>query len=122
MACRARALTESGAVNSTSTSKGVEAALHLFVDPLVFGPTVLVELGSLLGEADYERVSRSHFLRRYFFPEGTVFANSEALFPPAELASTIRTEYEAQCRLLCHGPPPTWNQVQARFDQLRELL
>ena len=73
-------------------------------------------------KADYDLVSRTHFPRSYFFPENMHFSSSEALFPPDELASTIRVEYEAQCRLLCYGPPPTWGQVQARFEQLRHLL
>lgn len=50
------------------------------------------------------------------------FAHSDALFPPAALATLIRSEFEAQCRLLCYGPPPTWDQVQGRFEQLRDLL
>lgn len=73
-------------------------------------------------KADYDLVSRAHFPHSYFFPENMRFSNSEALFPPSGLASTIRTEYEAQCRLLCYVPPPTWDQVQARFEQLRHLL
>lgn len=71
---------------------------------------------------DYDRVSRSHFSRSYFFPKDMRFSNSDALFPPAELEPIIRAEYESQCQLLCYGRPPTWDQVQARFEQLRPLL
>jgi len=49
---------------------------------------------------DYDRISRQHFQRSYFYPDGIRFANSDALFPPAELAATIAAEYEAQCRML----------------------
>jgi hypothetical protein len=50
------------------------------------------------------------------------FARSDALFPPAELAEAIGAEYEAQCRVLCYGPHPSWAEVQARFRELRSLL
>jgi hypothetical protein len=50
------------------------------------------------------------------------FARSDALFPPPELAVTIGAEYEAQCRQLCYGPYPSWNEVQARFSEIRRLL
>jgi len=73
-------------------------------------------------KADYDQVSTAHFPRSTFTPEGMSFANSDALFPPAELASTIRTEFETQCRLLCYGPPPTWDMVQGRFKELEHLL
>ena len=73
-------------------------------------------------KADYDRVSREHFPRSYFFPVGMSFANSEALFPPQGMEATIRTAFEAQCRLLCYGPPPAWDQVRAKFETLRNLL
>ena len=73
-------------------------------------------------KADYDQVSTAHFPRSYFAPAEMRFANSDALFPPAALASVIRSEYEAQCRLLCYGPSPAWGLVQDRFDQLRDLL
>lgn len=71
---------------------------------------------------DYDRISRAHFSRSYFYPEGMSFARSDALFPPAELAAEIGAEYEAQCRLLCYGPYPSWPEIQARLEQLRHLL
>jgi hypothetical protein len=42
--------------------------------------------------------------------------------PPPEPAAIIGAEYETQCRMLCYSPHPGWDQVQARFDQLRDLL
>ena len=73
-------------------------------------------------KADYDRISRAHFPRSYFSPEGMSFARSDALFPPAQLSATISAEYEGQCRLLCYGPYPTWPEIKARFEQLRDLL
>lgn len=73
-------------------------------------------------KTDYDRVSRAHFPRSYFFPEGMTFANSDALFPPPELAAAIGPEYEDQCRILCFTAHPTWAVVQARFLELRDVL
>jgi hypothetical protein len=50
------------------------------------------------------------------------FASSDALFPPADLAQAISAEYQAQCKLLCFGPYPSWREVQDRLLALRELL
>ncbi len=86
------------------------------------------EVGTMLRSAeysaiktDYDQISRAHFPRSYFFPEGMSFARSDALFPPPEL-TTIGPEYEAQCRMLCYGPYPSWAEVQARFVEMRDLL
>ena len=71
---------------------------------------------------DYDEISRSHFPKSYFCPDGMSFATSDALFPPEELRTLLGTEYEKQCRALCFGPFPSWAEVQARFEQLRSLL
>ena len=73
-------------------------------------------------KTDYDRISAVHFDRSYFHPEGMKFANSDALFPTAELASHIAKEFEFQCKVLCYGKAPAWAEVQARFSGLRELL
>lgn len=73
-------------------------------------------------KADYDRVSRTHFAKHYFHPAGMIFAHSDALFPPAELAAIIGPEYERQCVTLCYGPFPTWAEVQSQFNQLRGVL
>ena len=87
------------------------------------------EVGTMLRSAeysaiktDYDQISRAHFPRSYFFPEGRSFACSDALFPPPELTTLIGRGYEAQCRMLCYGPYPSWAEVQARFVQMRDLL
>jgi hypothetical protein len=73
-------------------------------------------------KTDYDQISRAHFPRSYFFPEGMSFARSDALFPPSELAAVISQEYEQQCRMLCYGVYPSWADVQARFFEMRHLL
>ncbi len=88
-------------------------------------PEVLVMLKSAEYAAikeDYDRISRAHFPKSYFYPEEMSFANSDALFPPADLATTIGGEYEAQCRMLCYGPHPSWAEVRNRFLELGKLL
>ncbi len=71
---------------------------------------------------DYDQISREHFPKSYFCPEGMSFARSDALFPPSELAAIIAEAYEAQCKMLCYGPYPSWAEVQTRLAELRELL
>jgi hypothetical protein len=73
-------------------------------------------------KADYDTVSREHFAKSYFAPKGMTFAASDALFPSLELGRALGAEYEAQCRQLCLGPYPAWDEVRARLDGLRELL
>ena len=73
-------------------------------------------------KADYDRISRAHFDRSYFPPEGMRFATSDALFPSADLEPTLSAEYEAQCRTLCYGLFPSWADVRARLQELREVL
>lgn len=73
-------------------------------------------------KADYDRVSREHFARSYTPPPGMTFAQSDALFPPPELSVILAVEFEKQCRVLCFGTRPTWDEVQARLETLRALL
>ncbi len=71
---------------------------------------------------DYDQISRQHFPKSYFCPDGMSFARSDALFPPSELAAKIEEAYELQCKMLCYGLYPSWADVQARLAELRELL
>ena len=73
-------------------------------------------------KADYDQISRTYFPKSYFFPEGMSFARSDALFPQPALASVVGPEYEAQCRMLCYGPYPSWDNVQNRFLEMRDIL
>jgi len=73
-------------------------------------------------KADYDQVSTQHFPKSYVPPPHMLFARSDALFPPAELRAALAAEFEAQCRVLCFGPFPLWDDVQARLEGMRELL
>lgn len=73
-------------------------------------------------KADYDRISRAHFSNSYFFPDNMCFANSDALFPAADLSAIIAAEYEAQCKVLCYGAFPSWLEVNNSFQALRDLL
>lgn len=50
------------------------------------------------------------------------FANSDALFATGDLSAAIGREYKGQCEVLCFGFLPSWEIVQARFMELRNLL
>ena len=71
---------------------------------------------------DYDAISRAHFPKSYFCPDGMSFAKSDAFFPSEELGTMLGAEYERQCGVLCYGPYPSWVEVQARFDEIRSLL
>ena len=73
-------------------------------------------------KTDYDRISREYFARDYSYPAEMRFANSDALFPQGDLAARIRVEYDAQCQLLCYGPYPSWEEVLAQLQALREIL
>lgn len=71
---------------------------------------------------DYDKISRKHFNAGYLPPEAMNFQNSDALFPPPYLESILGKEFEKQCRILCFGEYPTWNEVQRCFKEIQELL
>jgi hypothetical protein len=93
---------------------------QLAAHPEVVAMLNSVEYGAI--KDDYDQISRTHFAKSYFHPPGMSFANSDALFPPADLSGPIGTEYAAQCRVLCYGPHPTWAEIQTRFTELQDLL
>ncbi len=73
-------------------------------------------------KADYDKISSAYFAKNYRPPEGLSFANSDAIFPPKELSTTLGREYEAQCKALCYGTYPAWREVLAAFEDLKERL
>jgi hypothetical protein len=73
-------------------------------------------------KADYDEISRKHFAKSYFFPKDMQFSASDALFPVGELRDMIAKEYEAQCRVLCYRPHPTWEEVEETFRRLKPNL
>lgn len=72
--------------------------------------------------ADYDRISKTHFPRDYVPPDGMSFARSDALFPAGELLAAIRRDYEAQCKVLCFGESPSWDDVQQRLNEIQSTL
>ncbi len=93
---------------------------QLAAQPEVLAMLNLEEYGQI--KEDYDRVSRVHFARNYFAPAEMRFLRSEALFPAPDLAAALGAEYDLQCRMLCYGPPPLWEEVMERFRELRDLL
>lgn len=73
-------------------------------------------------KTDYDRISRESFEVGYIPPQNMKFQKSDALFPSPTLATILATEFDKQCRILCFGEFPTWNQVQQRFNEIRELI
>jgi hypothetical protein len=71
---------------------------------------------------DYDRVSRQFFAKSYFPPEGMTFARSDALFPPPQIRDVLAADLDRQCRMLCFGPVPTWDEIQRRLEAIRTLL
>ncbi|MFL5328669.1 MAG: nucleotidyl transferase AbiEii/AbiGii toxin family protein [Gemmataceae bacterium] len=68
---------------------------------------------------DYDRVSRKHFPAGYVPPTSMSFAQSEALFPPTGLRAILAPEFERQCKVLCFGTIPRWDEFQMRMEKLR---
>ena len=107
------------------TPLGTYARHYYDLFQLAARPEVLAMLSSeeyTQIKADYDHVSRTHFAKHYFYPEGMRFAASDALFPPADLAIALAFEYQGQVRMLCYGIPPPWDEVMACFSRLRDLL
>ena len=73
-------------------------------------------------KTDYDRISSKHFPKSYTPPAGMTFSGSDALFPPPELRAVLAKKFEKQCKLLCFGLVPSWDEFQARFDAIRTLL
>lgn len=71
---------------------------------------------------DYDNISSEHFSAGYVPPQEMSFQKSDALFPPSQLAFILGKEFEKQCRVLCFGEYPTWNQVQLCFKEIKSLL
>jgi len=73
-------------------------------------------------KTDYDRVSTQYFPKSYIPPPGMSFAKSDALFPPAPLRTVLAAEFEKQCKVLCFGPVPTWDDLQGKLEAIRKLL
>jgi hypothetical protein len=71
---------------------------------------------------DYDTKSRKFFPKAYRPPDGLSFAQSSALFPDDALRERLAADYEAQCQLLFAGAYPSFDEVLARFEEIRNLL
>lgn len=71
---------------------------------------------------DYDETSRAFFPKSHRPPDGLSFAESAALFPGPELQGALAADYEAQCQLLFSGAYPSFDEVLARFAEIRKLL
>ena len=71
---------------------------------------------------DYDEKSRAFFPKSYRPPVDLRFAESDALFPDDALRAIIEPVYEAECERLFFRPHPPFEEVLARFEELRPLL
>ena len=71
---------------------------------------------------DCDRISRASFGDSYTPPPELSFRDSLALFPDSELQSYLSQEYTLQCRPLCYGDFPTWEEIVGCFESCRDWL
>lgn len=71
---------------------------------------------------DYDKISRESFPRSYVPPPAMSFSRSDAIFPEDKLRDVIAARFEEQCRILCFGPIPSWDEFEARFKAIRPYL
>ncbi|AFZ57621.1 nucleotidyl transferase AbiEii/AbiGii toxin family protein [Anabaena cylindrica FACHB-243] len=70
---------------------------------------------------DCFNIGQQHF-NNYQPPENLSFSKSIAIFPTGDLRQLIAKEYSQQCRNLCYGDYPTWEEIESCFEQLRNIL
>jgi hypothetical protein len=72
---------------------------------------------------DYDEKSRAFYPKTYRPPPSLSFADSPALFPDPDLRARLEADYQTQCALLFSGGAhPSFDEVLARFREIRELL
>jgi hypothetical protein len=71
---------------------------------------------------DTNAIGVKYFGKHHRAPENLTFADSEGLFPPAQLRNLIVSDYDEQCATLCLGDYPSFDRVLARFEDLRSRL
>jgi Nucleotidyl transferase AbiEii toxin, Type IV TA system len=70
---------------------------------------------------DYRRLTSTYFPNQRL-PAGMNLDGSPALFPDRALQKRLETEYQAECAILCYGKFPTFTEVLATFDSIRDRL
>jgi predicted nucleotidyltransferase component of viral defense system len=68
---------------------------------------------------DCDRLSQQYFQSSHFPPENLIFANSAAIFPTGNLRKDIKEAYTEQCKSLCYGVYPSWDEVEECFGIIR---
>lgn len=66
-------------------------------------------------------IGQQHF-NNYQPPENLSFSKSIAIFPTGDLRQLIAKEYSQQCKSLCYGDYPKWEEIESCFEQLRNIL
>lgn len=109
------------------TSNPIQNSARHYYD--IFHLAQKSEIKSMLESSDYQQIkqdcdsiSRTHFSKNYYPPNNLNFSESAALFPSADLRKIIAAEYDKQCRTLCYGDYPTWEEVEFCFQRFKELL
>lgn len=72
-------------------------------------------------KADCDAVSR-RFFANYRPPEDLNLSASPALFPDGDLQERLRAAYDAQCALLFYGPYPSFDEVLAALQRVRDYV
>jgi hypothetical protein len=74
-------------------------------------------------KTDADRISHKYFERSHFPPDDLRFSQSRALFPDSpKLRKELSSVYKEQCHLLCFGNFPSWEEVEASFESVRDRL
>ncbi|MGK7929562.1 MAG: nucleotidyl transferase AbiEii/AbiGii toxin family protein [Spirulina sp.] len=72
---------------------------------------------------DCDRIGKEKFKKDYIEPPDKMkFANSIALFPTGDIRKIISRDYKEQCQNLCYGDYPSWKEIEAYFEEFKELL
>jgi hypothetical protein len=93
-----------------------------FRDAIVAASTYFAPKGISTQLLDCDRISRASFGDSYTPPPELSFRDSLALFPSSELQSYLSQEYTLQCRPLCYGDFPTWEEIVGCFQSCRDWL
>lgn len=70
---------------------------------------------------DYRRLTKLYFPRQ-LLPLRMDLHESKALFPEGELRSQLGKAYAEQCKSLCYGKHPSFDEVLGQFEDARSLL
>ena len=104
---------------------GRDARHYADLHALAARPEVLTMLESDEYEQirlEYDELSSKWFPNSHRPPAGLRFRGSEALFPPGNLRTTLAADYATQCELLFPSDYPSFDEVLASFERIRDRL